>query len=121
MNSIDNLKKLLALPKALKVEDKPYKVCSIKRDCAWKELTKDEALFQALKEAVKKGDIGDAASYVEEWGEYEQGNSLYDIVRALVWCAERAVEPSNSFRNEIDSTLLRLFNVKLGEDIRNEL
>lgn len=63
---------------------------------AWEELTKGEAFFCALREAVRGQALGEARALLDAWQEFvhERGGRTrqqWDAMRALIWCAEQAV------------------------------
>jgi hypothetical protein len=70
------------------------------------EVTRGHTLFQALHDAVKKGQVGEAANWLLDWKDYvardEKTQKQFDIAHALVWCADRASRQPDFYCSNTD-------------------
>ena len=78
-----------------------------KQKWAWQQLTAGDSLFRALQEAVRNRSVGDAMRLAQSWRSSNRDKSLqigpqWDIVLALVWCAEQAATSPDFYCTHID-------------------
>ncbi len=78
----------------------------------WEKLTSGDTLFTTLSQAAKRRSLGRAAQLAEELEEARETlhdarfETKWNTVRALVWCAERAVALHEHPVTELDSAVL---------------